>query len=297
MITGSLVALITPMHPNGDLDWDALARLVEWHVECGTDALVPVGTTGESPTVDRRRAQEDHGVRRRADAREAPCRVIGVFTGANATSEAIELTQAAKDVGCDACLLVTPYYNKPTQEGLYLHHKAVAEAVSVPQLLYNVPGRTACDMLPETVERLAKVVPRIAGIKEATGSVERAKDILARVSKDFAVYSGDDETALGLMFAGGHGVISVTANLAPAAVHRMAKAALAGDTAKAHAESERLAELDKCLFVETNPIPVKWALHEMGRIGPGIRLPMTPLSEARRAPLRAALVRAGLVTG
>ncbi|HEX7670387.1 MAG TPA: 4-hydroxy-tetrahydrodipicolinate synthase, partial [Polyangiaceae bacterium] len=213
MIRGSIVALVTPMKTGGDVDWDALARLVDWHAESGTDAIVAVGTTGESATID----FEEHAkvmafVVERAKKRLP---VIG-GTGANSTREAIHLTKSANDVGCDAALLVTPYYNKPTQEGLYLHYKAVAEAVTIPQILYNVPGRTACDLLPETALRLASV-PRIVGIKEATGNLERAREILARCGPDFAVYSGDDATAVELMLMGGHGDISVTANVAPAA--------------------------------------------------------------------------------
>ncbi len=288
MIKGSLVALVTPMHASGHIDWDALAGLVDWHARSGTDGIVAVGTTGESPTL----AFDEHCKVMAFIVEQARQRlpVIG-GTGANATSEAIELTQAAKDVGCDACLLVAPYYNKPTQEGLYLHHKAVADAVSVPQLLYNVPGRTACDLLPETVERLSKV-PRIVGIKEATGSVERAKDILGRVSSEFAVYSGDDATAVDLMLAGAHGCISVTANVAPAEFHAICAAAVAGDATTARAMDQKLAELHKVLFLESNPIPVKWALEVMGRIGSGIRLPLTPLSERFRPTVRDAVAAA-----
>jgi 4-hydroxy-tetrahydrodipicolinate synthase len=293
MIRGSIVALVTPMAKGGDVDWDALARLVDWHAESGTDAIVAMGTTGESATVD----FEEHAkvmafVVERARGR---LRVIG-GTGANSTREAIHLTKSAKEVGCDAALLVTPYYNKPTQEGLYLHYKAVAAAVAIPQILYNVPSRTACDLLPETIERLASVKP-IVGVKEATGDLERARDILTRCGPDFAVYSGDDATAVEVMLMGGHGNISVTANVAPAALHAMCAAALRGDAPLARAENAKLAELHQALFVESNPIPVKWALHEMQRIGPEIRLPLTPLSENCRPALRAALARAGLVKG
>lgn len=293
MIRGSIVALVTPMKSGGDVDWDALARLVDWHAESGTDAIVAVGTTGESATID----FEEHAkvmafVVERARKRLP---VIG-GTGANSTREAIHLTKSAKDVGCDAALLVTPYYNKPTQEGLYLHYKAVAEAVAIPQILYNVPGRTACDLLPETALRLAPL-PHVVGIKEATGNLDRARDILAACGPNFAVYSGDDATAVELMLMGGHGDISVTANVAPAAVHAMCVAALGGDATLARARNAKLAELHDALFVESNPIPVKWALHEMGRIGAEIRLPLTPLSEHKRPALRAVLARAGLLEG
>jgi len=290
MITGSIVALVTPMHPNGEVDWDALARLVDWHAGSGTRAIVSVGTTGESATLDfdeHRRVMEFT-----VERAKGRLPIIG-GTGANATSEAIELTRAAKDVGCDATLLVTPYYNKPTQEGLYLHHKAIAEAVAIPQLLYNVPGRTAVDMLPETVARLSKV-PNIVGIKEATGNMDRAKDILARVAPDFAVYSGDDATAVDLMLLGGHGTITVTANVVPAELAAVATAAIDKDAEKARALDARIGELHRVLFLESNPIPVKWALYGMGRIEAGIRLPMTPLSEKHRGTLRDALRRAGV---
>jgi 4-hydroxy-tetrahydrodipicolinate synthase len=291
MIRGSIVALVTPMKAGGDIDWDALARLVDWHADSGTDAIVAVGTTGESATID----FDEHAkvmafIVERAQKRLP---VIG-GTGANSTREAIHLTKSAKDVGCDAALLVTPYYNKPTQEGLYLHYKAVAAQVSIPQILYNVPGRTACDLLPETALRLASI-PHIVGIKEATGNLDRARDILARCSPSFAVYSGDDATAVELMLMGGQGDISVTANVAPAAVRAMCVAALEGNAALARAENAKLAELHDALFVESNPIPVKWALHEMGRIGAEIRLPLTTLSAERRSELRAVLARAGLL--
>jgi len=293
VIRGSIVALVTPMQQGGDVDWDALARLVEWHIESGTDAIVAVGTTGESATVDfAEHARVMAFVVERARGRLP---IIG-GTGANSTREAIHLTESAKEVGCAAALLVTPYYNKPTQEGLYLHYKAVAEGVAIPQILYNVPGRTACDLLPDTIERLSLVKP-IVGVKEATGNLERARDILARCGPDFAVYSGDDATAVELMLMGGHGDISVTANVAPAALHTMCEAALRGDAALARSENAKLAELHQALFVESNPIPVKWALHEMGKIGPEIRLPLTPLSERCRQALRAALTRAKIIEG
>ena len=291
MIKGSIVALVTPMLGNGDIDRDALAALVDWHVESGTDAIVAVGTTGESATLD----WDEHIAVMRFVVEQARGRVPVIGgTGANATREAIDLTRAAKDVGCDAALLVTPYYNKPTQEGLFLHHQAVAAAVALPQILYNVPGRTACDMKPDTIVRLS-AVPNIVGVKEATGELARATDILQRVRPDFAVYSGDDATAVELILLGGHGDISVTANVAPAQMHQACAAALAGDAETARRLNAGVAELHQALFVEANPIPVKWALHEMGRLGPGIRLPLTPLSEGLRPGLRAALARAGLV--
>jgi 4-hydroxy-tetrahydrodipicolinate synthase len=291
MFKGSIVALVTPMLDSGEVDRDALANLVDWHVASGTDAIVAVGTTGESATLD----MEEHvGVMKfvvERARRRIP--VIG-GTGANSTREAIDLTQAAKDVGCDAALLVTPYYNKPTQEGLVLHHRAIAAAVALPQILYNVPGRTACDMKPETALRLASVA-NIVGIKEATGDLERARVLLDAAPEGFAVYSGDDATAVEMMLMGGAGNISVTANVAPAEMHSMCMAALRGDAVMARALNEKLAELHRVLFVEANPIPVKWALHMLGRAGTGIRLPLTELSESQRPLLRAALVRAGLV--
>ncbi|MFP5440158.1 MAG: 4-hydroxy-tetrahydrodipicolinate synthase [Gammaproteobacteria bacterium] len=291
MIKGSIVALVTPMLDNGEIDRDALAKLVDWHVASGTDAIVAVGTTGESATLD----YDEHiaAMKFIVDCAKKRVPVIG-GTGANSTREAIELTQAAKDVGCDAALLVTPYYNKPTQEGLVLHHTAIAKAVALPQILYNVPGRTACDMKPDTIVRLSTVA-NIVGVKEATGELPRAREILDRVGKDFAVYSGDDATAVELILMGGHGDISVTANVAPAEMHAACAAALKGDAAAARAHDAKVAELHRVLFCESNPIPVKWALHEMGRIGTGIRLPLTPLSVGQRAALHAALARAGLV--
>jgi 4-hydroxy-tetrahydrodipicolinate synthase len=291
MIRGSLVALVTPMAPSGDIDWDALASLIEWHVECRTDGIVSVGSTGESATIDF--AEHKRVMAFTVERAKKRVPVIG-GTGANSTREAIELTLAAKEVGCDACLLVTPYYNRPTQEGLFLHHQAVSAAVAVPQFLYNVPSRTACDMLPATVLRLSRL-PHIVGIKEATGNLERAREIIAGRPPGFAVYSGDDETARELMLLGGDGTISVTANSAPAEVRSLCEAALRGDAALARSIDEKLAELNKVLFVETNPIPVKWALQEMGRIGGAIRLPLTVLSEDKQPLVRAALERAGLL--
>jgi 4-hydroxy-tetrahydrodipicolinate synthase len=291
MLQGSMVALVTPMTADGGLDEAALRRLVDWHVAEGTDGIVAVGTTGESATLD----EAEHCRVIRLVVEYAAGRVpVIAGTGANSTTEAIELTRCAKDAGADACLLVTPYYNKPTQEGLYLHHKAVAEAVDVPQILYNVPGRTACDMLPETIGRLA-AVPNVIGVKEATGDLARVAKIRELAGPDFAIYSGDDATARELMLLGGQGVISVTANVAPGAMHRMCVAAITGRRAEADAIDATLAGLHKALFVESNPIPVKWALAEMGRIEAGIRLPLTWLSERAQPAVRDALRQAGLL--
>ncbi|WP_299595695.1 4-hydroxy-tetrahydrodipicolinate synthase [uncultured Microbulbifer sp.] len=291
MISGSMVALATPMYADGGLDWDKLHELVEWHIEQGTRALVAVGTTGESATLD---VHEHLEVIRRVVDQVAGRIPVIAGTGANSTTEAIELTTTAAKCGADACLLVTPYYNKPTQEGLYQHFKTVAKAVDIPQILYNVPGRTAVDMLPETVQRLS-TVSNIVGIKEATGDLERARQVIERVPEDFAVYSGDDATAVELMLLGGHGNISVTANVAPAAVAQMCEAALAGDAETARAINQRIDILHKTLFVESNPIPVKWALKEMGRIDSGIRLPLTGLSAEHHGVVREALRSAGVL--
>lgn len=291
MFHGSMVALVTPMREDGAIDDDSLAGLIEFHISQGTDALVAVGTTGESATLD----EHEHCelIRRVVELAAGRVPVIA-GTGANSTTEAVSLTRCALKAGADACLLVTPYYNKPTQEGLYLHHKAVAEAVPIPQILYNVPGRTACDMLPETVERLADI-SNIVGIKEATGNLDRARDILARCGDRLDLYSGDDATALDVMLLGGKGVISVTANVAPRAMRDMCAAALAGDEARARAIDATLQALHRDLFVEANPIPVKWALAEMGLIPRGIRLPLTPLSPPYHATVRAALSQAGVL--
>ena len=291
MFRGSMVALVTPMADDGAIDEVALEALVEFHIQNGTDAIVAVGTTGESATLD----EEEHCFVIRRTVQLAKGRVpVIAGTGSNSTSEAIELTRCAKDAGADACLLVTPYYNKPTQEGLFLHYKAVAEAVAIPQVLYNVPGRTAVDMKSETVQRLAKL-PNIIGIKEATGDIERARTILETCGSDFEVYSGDDATAMELMLVGGHGVISVTANVAPKAMHEMCMAALAGERGKAAAINDRLMALHQNLFVEANPIPVKWALHAMGMIGTGIRLPLTVLSSQYQPVVREALQKANVL--
>ncbi|WNZ57184.1 4-hydroxy-tetrahydrodipicolinate synthase [Microbulbifer sp. MKSA007] len=291
MLTGSMVALATPMYADGSPDWDSLHNLVEWHIEQGTRALVAVGTTGESATLD---FNEHIEVIRRVVDQVAGRVPVIAGTGANSTSEAIDLTENAARCGADACLLVTPYYNKPTQEGLYQHYRAVAKAVSIPQILYNVPGRTAVDMLPETVQRLA-LVGNIVGIKEATGDLKRAKVLIDTLPEGFAVYSGDDSTAVELMLLGGHGNISVTANVAPAAVAQMCEAALAGDAVTARTIDQRIQILHKVLFLESNPIPVKWALREMGRVDGGIRLPLTSLSPEHHGTVREALRSAGVL--
>jgi 4-hydroxy-tetrahydrodipicolinate synthase len=292
MFHGSMVALVTPMHADGAIDEDSLQRLIDFHVAQGTDAIVSVGTTGESATLDE--AEHCHVIRRTVEMAAGRIPVIA-GTGANSTREAIRLTRCAMDAEVDACLLVTPYYNKPTQEGLYRHFRAVAESVPVPQILYNVPGRTACDMLPETIERLA-AISNIIGIKEATGDLERARTILECCGERLDVYSGDDATAMELILLGGKGNISVTANVAPAAMHEMCAAALAGDRAAAAAVNQSLDILHRVLFMESNPIPVKWALHAMGLIPPGIRLPMTPLAEEFHETVRQALQQAGVLS-
>ncbi len=290
MIRGSIVALVTPMSAHGAVDDAALARLVEWHVQQGTDAIVSVGTTGESATLD----EQEHCavIRRTVELAGGRIPVIA-GTGANSTTEAITLTRCAQQAGADACLLVTPYYNKPTQEGLYQHHKRIAETADIPQILYNVPGRTAVDMLPETVARLAEV-PNIVGVKEATGDLSRITRIRELVGPEFAIYSGDDATAREAILAGADGDISVTANVAPAVMHRMCAAALDGDAARAAELDAGVAGLHKALFVESNPIPVKWALAWMGMMQEGIRLPLTWLSPEREAPVIAALEQASI---
>ncbi len=291
MFHGSMVALVTPMQDDGSLDFEALERLVEFHVENSTDAIVSVGTTGESPTLN----DKDHCtvIRKTVDLVRGRMPVIA-GTGSNCTREAIDLTMAAMEAGADASLLVTPYYNKPTQEGLYLHYKAVAEAVAMPQILYNVPGRTACDLLPETVERLSKI-SNIVGIKEATGDLQRAQEILDACGDSLDIYGGDDATARELMLMGGKGVISVTSNVAPRAMHEMCAAAIAGEREKAEALDAPLAGLHEYLFLEANPIPVKWAMAEMGLMGYGIRLPLTKLSEQHHEILREAMRQAGAI--
>lgn len=291
MFRGSMVALVTPMHADESIDYDSLAGLVEFHIKNGTAAIISMGTTGESATLE----MEEHCevIRRTIEMVKGRIPVIA-GTGANSTTEAIQLTRCARDAGADACLLVTPYYNKPTQEGLYLHHKKIAEAVDIPQILYNVPGRTACDMLPDTVARLSKI-PNIIGIKEATGDLNRLQEIQSKVADDFEIYSGDDATGTEFLLRGGHGVISVTTNVAPKAMSDMCAAALAGDREQAEAINKPLTGLHKNLFLEANPIPVKWALAEMGLIPRGIRLPLTPLSQQYHQPLREAMQQAGVL--
>ncbi|WP_339846952.1 4-hydroxy-tetrahydrodipicolinate synthase [uncultured Halopseudomonas sp.] len=291
MISGSLVALATPMDSRGGLDWQALERLIDFHLDQGTDGIVAVGTTGESATLDM--AEHKEAIRRVVDQVAGRIPVIA-GTGANSTREAVELTEAARSVGADACLLVTPYYNKPTQEGLYQHFRFIAEAVAVPQILYNVPGRTACDMLPETVERLADI-SNIIGIKEATGDLQRARELIDRVADRMAVYSGDDPTAAELILMGGKGNVSVTANVAPKAMHELCKAALEGNADLARQMNESLMPLHKAMFVESNPIPVKWALHEMGMMADSLRLPLTSLSPRFHESVRAALRECGIL--
>jgi len=292
MFQGSMVAMITPMIPTGAVDESALEQLVEFHVQEGTDAIVAMGTTGESATLS---FNEHIGVIRSVVNKVAGRVPVIAGTGANSTAEAIELTEAAKAAGADACLLVTPYYNKPTQEGLYLHHKAVAEAVSIPQFLYNVPGRTACDMSVETTSRLSQI-ENIVGIKDATGDMQRAQEILDNTSDDFFLLSGDDATAMEQILLGGKGGISVTANVAPAKMHRMYSFALSGDRQQASQLNDELMGLHQKLFVEANPIPVKWAVSAMGMCQQGIRLPMTWLSDEYHEQVRAAMKQAGVTT-
>ncbi len=290
MISGSIVAMVTPMHEDGSVHWEDLEALVEWHIEMGTAAIVPVGTTGESATI----SVPEHCEIVSRVVQTAGGRIpVIAGTGANATSEAIELTTAARDSGADACLLVTPYYNKPTQEGLFRHYEAIAAAVDIPQILYNVPGRTACDMLPETVKRLSEI-KQIVAIKEATGNISRAVEILELCGPDMVVYSGDDATACDLMLNGAQGTISVTANVAPAKMALLCKAAVAGKAEEANALNEPLIGLHDSLFLESNPIPVKWALLEMGKIKKGIRLPLTELSSEFHDELRQAMRQAGV---
>ena len=291
MIKGSIVAIVTPMHEDGSLDLASFRALIDFHVEQGTDGIVVVGTTGESPTVD----VEEHELLIAEAVKHAAKRIpIIAGTGANSTKEAIELASFSKKAGADASLTVVPYYNKPTQEGLYLHFKAIAEAVDMPHILYNVPGRTVADMNNDTVLRLAQI-PNIVGIKDATGNIERGSDLLARAPKDFAVYSGDDASTLALMLLGAAGTISVTANVAPKLMHEMCAAALAGDLATARAINFRLLGLHRNLFVEANPIPVKWAVARMGRMKNALRLPLTPLSTGGHPAVEAAMRQAGVI--
>jgi 4-hydroxy-tetrahydrodipicolinate synthase len=290
MITGSLVAIVTPMHEDGSLDLNSLKQLVDFHVQEGTDAIVVVGTTGESPTVN----VEEHCELIKVTVDHAAGRIpVIAGTGANSTAEAIELTRFAKQAGADMALSVVPYYNKPTQEGLYRHFKAIAEAVELPVLLYNVPGRTVADMSNDTILRLADV-PGIVGVKDATGNMDRAYDLIARAPKEFALYSGDDLTCVLSILLGFHGNISVTANVAPRLMHEMCVAAAAGDLAKAKEIHFKLLGLHRDLFCEANPIPVKWAVQQMGLMPNGIRLPLTSLSEANQARVLAAMRQAGI---
>lgn len=291
MVTGSIVALVTPMLEDGSIDWDCLDALVDWHIEAGTDGIVAVGTTGESATLTH---QEHVDVVARVVARADGRVPVIAGTGSNNTAEAIDYSVEAERVGADACLLVTPYYNRPTQEGLFRHYAAVAERLSIPQILYNVPGRCGCDLLPETVARLADV-DGIVGIKEATGDVQRGCRILELCGERMAVYSGEDITAVELMLNGACGTISVTANVAPARSHEVAMLALAGQAEAARAADRQLVGLHQALFVEGNPIPVKWALARMGRISSGIRLPLTELSAPFHDQVLAAMQQAGAI--
>jgi 4-hydroxy-tetrahydrodipicolinate synthase len=290
-ITGSIVALVTPMHDDGRVDYDGLRRLIDWHVAEGTDCVGVVGTTGESPTV----SVEEHCEIIRVSVEHAKGRVpVMAGTGGNSTAEAIELSRYAHKVGADCTLSVVPYYNKPSQEGIYRHFKAIAEAADIPMVLYNVPGRTVADMAHETVLRLAQV-PGIVGIKEATGDIERASWLIKHAPAGFAVYSGDDGTAVALMLLGGQGNVSVTANVAPRLMHELCVAALAGRAREAAALQWRLLALHKSLFCEPSPAPTKWALARLGRCGAGLRLPITPLTAAGQAQVEAALREAGLL--
>ena len=290
MITGSLVAIVTPMHEDGSLDLARFRQLIDWHVAEGTDGIVVVGTTGESPTVN----FDEHKELIRIAVQHSHGRIpIIAGTGGNSTVEAIELTESAKKAGATACLSVVPYYNKPTQEGLYLHFRKIAETVDLPMILYNVPGRTVADLQTDTVLRLSQV-PGIIGIKEATANIERNSDLIRRAPRNFAIYSGDDATCLALILLGGHGVISVTANVAPKLMHQMCAAALVGNVMQARELNFKLLPLHQKLFVEANPIPVKWAMAEMGLIERGLRLPLSPLAERFHDTVREALHEAGV---
>lgn len=291
MIKGSIVAIVTPMHADGSLDYPGLRQLIDWHIAEGTDGIVIVGTTGESATV----SVDEHCALIKATVEHVKGRVpVIAGSGGNSTAEAIKLTAFAKDAGADAALLVVPYYNRPTQQGMYLHFKAVAEAVDLPIILYNVPGRTVADMSTETTLRLA-AIPNIVGLKDATGNIARGVELLRLAPKSFAVYSGDDATAMALMFCGAQGNISVTANVAPRAMHELCAAAMAGETAKAIAINDQVFPLHQKLFVEPNPVPVKWALTAMGKMAAGIRLPLAPLGDDFHDSVRAALRDAGVL--
>ena len=290
MIRGSIVAIVTPMHEDGSLDLAAFRELIDFHIAQGTDAIVVVGTTGESPTVD----VEEHELLIQLAVEHAAGRIpVIAGTGANSTKEAIELAAFSKKAGAQASLTVVPYYNKPTQEGLYLHFKTIAETVDMPHILYNVPGRTGADMHNDTVLRLAQI-PNIIGIKDATGNIERGSDLLQRAPKDFAVYSGDDASTLALLLLGAQGTISVTANVAPKLMHEMCSAALNGEVDKAREINFRLLGLHRHLFIEANPIPVKWAVARMGKIKNVLRLPLTPLSAAAQGTVENAMRQAGV---
>jgi 4-hydroxy-tetrahydrodipicolinate synthase len=292
MIKGSIVAIVTPMQEDGSLDLPAFRALIDFHIEQGTDGIVVVGTTGESPTVD----IEEHELLIAEAVKHAAKRIcIIAGTGANSTREAIELAAFSKKVGADASLSVVPYYNKPTQEGLYLHFKSIAEAVDMPHILYNVPGRTVADMNNDTVLRLAQI-PNIVGIKDATGNIERGSDLLQRAPEDFAVYSGDDASTLAMLLLGAHGAISVTANVAPKLMHEMCVAAMNGEVARAREINFKLLDLHRKLFVEANPIPVKWAVARMGLMKNKLRLPLTPLSPTAYAKVEAAMRQAGVLS-
>jgi 4-hydroxy-tetrahydrodipicolinate synthase len=292
MIKGSIVAIVTPMQEDGSLDKDGLKNLIDWHIAEGTDAIVIVGTTGESATVS---VDEHCGLIRLAVEHCAGRIPVIAGAGANSTAEAIRLTRFAKEAGADATLQVVPYYNRPTQEGMFRHFSAIAEAVDLPIILYNVPGRTVADMSNETIVRLSSV-PNIVGVKDATGNIGRGIALLKDVPKSFAVYSGDDPTAMALMFCGGAGNISVTANVAPRAMHDLCVAAMAGDIARAVAINNTVLDLHAKLFVEPNPVPVKWALAEMGKMPAGLRLPLAPLSASFHATVRDALRDAGILS-
>lgn len=291
MIQGSIVAIVTPMHPDGSIDYPGLRQLIDWHVAEGTDGIVIVGTTGESPTV----SVDEHCELIKVTVEHVAGRIpVIAGTGGNSTAEAIELTHYAKKVGADASLQVVPYYNRPTQEGMYQHFRKIAEAVDLPVILYNVPGRTVADMNNDTILRLAQL-PGIVGVKEATGNIGRGTELLRRIPSSFAVYSGDDVTAMALMLCGARGNISVTANVAPRAMHDLCMAAMSGNVAEAIAINNRMLPLHTKLFVEPNPLPVKWALMEMGRIPAGIRLPLVPLAAEYHETVRAALRESGVL--
>ncbi|MBC7502991.1 MAG: 4-hydroxy-tetrahydrodipicolinate synthase [Herminiimonas sp.] len=291
MIQGSIVAIVTPMHEDGALDLPGLRKLIDWHISEGTDGIVIVGTTGESPTVNVQEHCELIKIAVEHTAKRIP---IIAGTGGNSTSEAIELTRYAQSVGADASLLVVPYYNRPTQEGMYRHFRKIAESVDLPAILYNVPGRTVADMANETIVRLAQI-PGIIGVKDATGNIGRGTDLIRQVPASFSVYSGDDATAMALMFCGGKGNISVTANIAPRAMHELCVAAMAGRVAEAVAINNRMLPLHTKLFVEPNPVPVKWAMTEMGLIASGLRLPLVPMAEEFHDIVRAALSESGVL--